>query len=126
MFKQLLACIVLLVNGCDGTSAMKNEALNKAEYSILQSFEYEYRGSNNDKPYLVVKNALKTKSTVVAFPIKGKSTGYVVMLAQAEGLPKTKVMPEVDFAVTKEAFEAVKARTFLSPEIEQVIVAHIH
>ena len=52
----------------------KNELDNKPEYSVLQAFGYEYRDVKNDKPYLVFKNALKTDATVVAFPIKNKTT----------------------------------------------------
>jgi len=102
-----------------------NEGLNIHEYSILQSCEHRFRNAPNADQYIIIKKALETPHTVVAFPIKGKEAGYVVMLAQAEGDPKTKSLPEVDFVVTESAFEAVKARTKLSPEIEQFIAAHI-
>jgi hypothetical protein len=79
----------------------------------------------NDKPYLVFKNALKTDATVVAFPIKSKATGYVVMLAQAKSLPKVKAMPDADFVVTQGAFEEVRAATPLSKQVEQFIAGHV-
>ncbi|MDO8370029.1 MAG: hypothetical protein Q7S71_04910 [Candidatus Nitrotoga sp.] len=104
---------------------MQNEAANKTEYSILQSFESQYSSLKNDKPYIVVKNALGTQATVIAFPIKGKGKGYVVMLAQADGNPKTKMIPEADFVVTSKALTEVKTATKLSAEIEKVIVAHL-
>jgi len=125
MRKCLPVILLVLLSGCDIIHEMKNESLNKREYSILQSYGYEYINIKNEDPYLVISKALGTSYTVLAFPIKGKNTGYVVMLAQAEGDPKTKTIPSVDFVVTKSAFDAVKARTKLSPEIEQFIAAHI-
>jgi hypothetical protein len=47
------------------------------------------------------------------------------MLAQAEGIPKDKAMPETDFVVTQRAFTEIKATTPLSKEIEQFIAAHV-
>lgn len=121
---QLLAFVLFIVSGCD-IQGMNNEFANKTEYSILQSYEYEYRDVKNDEPYMVLKNALQTDKTVLAFPIRGKATGYVVMLAQAEGIPKDKAMPETDFVVTQRAFTEIKATTLLSKEIEQFIAAHV-
>src|SRR5260370_28846126 len=104
MVKAFLALLLLVAGGCR-SQAMNdeladNELANKPEYSVLQAYEYQYKDVKNDKPYLVFKNALKTDATVVAFPIKSKATGYVVMLAQAKALPKSKVIPDTDFVVT--------------------------
>jgi len=104
---------------------MNDELANKPEYSVLPAYEYQYREVKNDKPYLVFKNALKTDATVVAFPIKSKATGYVVMLAQAKYLPKVKAMPDADFVVTQAALKEVRAATPLSNEVEQFIAAHV-
>lgn len=104
---------------------MRNESINKREYSILQSYGYEYIDIKNEDLCLAINYAFGTSYTIVAFPIRGKETGYVVMLAQAEGDPKTKSLSEVDFVVTESAFEAVKARTKLSPEVERFIAVHI-
>ncbi len=123
---QLLIYVLLVVSGCD-IQGMNNEFTNKTEYSILQVCEYKYREVENDEPYMVLKNAAKSDKTVLAFPIRGKATGYVVMLAQAEGIPKDKAMPEadLDFVVTKRVFAEIKATTPLSQEIVQFIEAHI-
>lgn len=118
LFAITIGCLYIL-------RGFANEGHNLHEYSILQSYEHRLRNAANADQYIIIKNALETQHTVVAFPIRGKETGYVVMLAQAEGDPKTKSLPEVDFVVTESAFEAVKARTKLSPEIEQFILAHI-
>ncbi len=87
MVKGFLALLLLVVGGCHSqptNELAKNELDNKPEYSVLQAVGYEYRDVKNDKPYLVFKNALKTDATVVAFPIKNKTTGYVVMLAETK------------------------------------------
>lgn len=124
MFQKLLLVTLLLFGGC-GLSSVNNEAVNKSEYSVLQYYEYEYREAKHDKPYMVFKRALNTELTVLAFPIKEKPVGYVVMLARAEGVPKIKIMTEVDFTVTKEAYAAVKAETALSKEVDQFIGARV-
>jgi len=124
MIKQFLMLVLLVVSGC-GMQDMGNEFANKTEYSILQSYEYEYREVKNDKPYMIFKNALKTDFTVVAFPIRDKPKGYVVLLAQTEGSPKVKFSPDVDFVVTQSTFAEVKATTPLSKEVEQFIATHL-
>lgn len=121
---QLLAFVLFIVSGCD-IQGMNNEFANKTEYSILEACESTYQDVKNDEPYMVLKNALQSDKTVLAFPIRGKATGYVVMLAQAEGIPKDKAMPETDFVVTQRAFTEIKATTPLSKEIAQFIAAHV-
>ncbi len=122
---QLLVCVLLVVSGCD-IQGMKNEYANKYEYSLLEACYSRYKDVKNDEPYMVLKNALQTDKTVLAFPIRGKATGYVMMLAQAEGIPKDKgLSPKEDFVVTQKAFAEIKATTPLSQEIVQFIEAHI-
>lgn len=116
--------MLLVVGACD-PQEMENDFTNKSEYSILQSYEYEYREVKNDKPYMVFKNALKTNATIVAFPIKNKPKGYVVILAQAKSSPKVKFMPDTDFIVSQKIIEEVKAETPLSKEVEKFIAAHV-
>ena len=124
MFKKLLLVAFPLFGGCD-LSSMNNDAVNKSEYSVLQHYEYEYREAKHDKPYMVFQRALNTELTVLAFPIKDKPVGYVVMLARAEGVPKVKAMAEVDFEVTKDAYAAVKAETVLSKEVDQFVADRV-
>jgi hypothetical protein len=124
MIKGLWILMLLVVGGCR-SKAMNDELANKPEYSVLQAYEYQYRDVKNDKPYLVFENALKTDATVVAFPIKNKTTGYVVMLAETKTVPKVKAMPDVDFVVSQRAFIDVRSVTPLSKEVEQFIAQHI-
>jgi hypothetical protein len=121
----LIWLFILLGSGCD-MQVINNDSVNKFEYSILQAYEYEYRDMRNDgAPYLIIKNALQTDMTVVAFPIKGKKTGYVFMLAQARGFPKGKFLPEVAFTVTKSMLEDLKTIIPISKEVESFIAAQI-
>jgi hypothetical protein len=124
MFKKLFLVALPLFEAC-GLSSLDAEAVNKSEYSVLQYYEYEYREAKHDKPYMLFKRALNTESTVLAFPIKEKPVGYVVMLARAEGVPKIKIMTEVDFTVTKDAYAAVQEETALSKEVDQFIAVRV-
>ena len=126
MHKKLLLLMLSFISGCD-TQEMKNEAANKSDagYTILQSYEYDYREAKQDKPYMVFEHALNSNFTVVAFPIKDKPKGYVAILAQAEGVPKVKVSTEANFVVTKETYAAVKAEASLSKEVDEFIAAHV-
>ena len=103
--------------------SMKNESISKTEYSILQSYEYQYRETSNDMPYLVLNHA--SDATVIAFPIKGKSQGYVVILAKSKGKPEVKMMPDADFIVTQAVYMAVKEEISLSTEVDRFIAEHV-
>lgn len=124
MFRKVLLVALPLFGGCD-FSSMNNDAANKSEYSVLQYYAYEYQDAKQDKPYMVFQRALNTELTVLAFPIKDKPVGYVVMLARAEGVPKVKSMTEVDFKVTKDAYAAVKAEASMSKEVDQFIASRV-
>jgi hypothetical protein len=124
MFRKLLLVMLPLFGGCDFNS-MNNDAANKVEYSVLQHFAYEYQDAKQDKPYLVFQRALNTELTVLAFPINDKPLGYVVMLARAEGIPKVKAMPEVDFKVSKDLYAAVRAEVSISTEVDQFIASRV-
>jgi hypothetical protein len=121
---EVLVLLPFIVNGCN-KQEMRNEFSDKSEYSILQSYEYEYREIKNDKPYMIFKHALKTNATVVAFPIMNMPKGYVVILAQAEGSVKVKSMPNAEFLVTQSIFEEVKLNANLSKDVEKYIEAHV-
>ena len=124
MLKKLLLVALPILGGCD-FKAMNNDAANKTEYSVLEYYAYEYHETKHDKPYMVFQRALNTEFTVLAFPIKDKPVGYVVMLARAEGVPKIKVMTEAGFVVTREAYAAVKTEAALSQEFDQFISARV-
>jgi hypothetical protein len=124
MIKKLILILMIMIGGCD-MQDKNNEIANKSEYSVLQSYEYEYRKAKNDRPYMVFKRALNTGVTVVAFPIKNKSHGYVVILANSKNPPSVKYIPNVDFVVTQDAYLAVKSQASLSREVEQFIAKHV-
>ena len=129
MIKVVLTLMLIAVGGCHSqpvSDEAANELANKPDYSILQAYAYDYREVKNDKPYFVFKNALKTDATIVAFPIKNKPTGYVVILADTKNAPKVKIIPNnVDFVVTQNAFTEVRTETPLSKEVETFIAQHV-
>lgn len=116
--------MAFIVAGCDDLAVTK-ESTNKLEYSILQSYEFKYREERNDASYMIFRRALGTDATVIAFPIKDKSKGYVMILAHAGGTPNVKIMPETDFVVTHDSYAALKADVSLSKEVDEFIAAHI-
>ena len=130
MIKKLVLILVIMTGGCDmqgeENELAKYELANKPDYSILEHYEYKYREANNDRPYMIIKRALKTDKTVVAFPIKNKSRGYVVLLVNSQNPPLVKYMPEEIFFVTRNTYLAVKVESSLSNEVEQFIVKHVH
>lgn len=124
MIRKLWFFLIALICGCD-VDATKNEAANKHEYSVLQSVEYQYRDADNNKPYIVVHKALGTELTVIGFPIKGKSKGYVVMLANAAGKPQVKIMPDMEFVVTREVLAALKKEVGISSALDNAIISKV-
>jgi hypothetical protein len=122
LVKYLL--VVLFLAGCD-VETKGNIVENKSEYSVLQAYEYQYRGTTNDKSYMIFKRALDTEFTVVAFPRKDSSQGYVMMLANDEETAAVKLIPQTDFLVTQEVFAKVKSEILLSKKLEQFIAGQI-
>ena len=114
-----------ILGGCDFLG-MKNEAINKHEYSIVQAVEYNYRDVENSAPYILLPGALQTERTVVGFPIKGQNRGYVMILADAIGKPKVKILPDdVPFLVTKHALSEIREKTKLSDEVDKYLATQI-
>ena len=124
MLKVFVFIVLVLINGCNA-QAKNDEMSNKTEYSILQSYEYDYREAKNDIPYMIFKKALNTDATVIAFPIKNVQKGYVVILAKSKGTQAVKVMPNTDFVVTQEAYTEVRKQVDLSEDVDMFISAHI-
>ena len=116
--------MLIFVGGCDNQE-IENEFSNKTEFSILEHYEYIYRNADQNKPFMIFEHAMNSDYTVVAFPIKDKSKGYVVLLAKAEGEPKIKVLLNVNFVVTQEAYTAVNRKVSLSKEVDQFIASHV-
>lgn len=123
--KLTILIFIMIVVGCDMQDDNR-EITNKSDYSILQSYEYDYRGANNDKPYMVFDHALGTNRTVVAFPIKNKHVGYVIIIANPTVSSTVKYMPEADFVVTQDVFQTVKSQVSFSEGTEKFISMHIH
>jgi hypothetical protein len=106
---------------CARDRAGCNELANKHEYSVLQAMEYRLRDRHHNQSYLLFPNALESDLTVVAFPRADANVGYVVLLTNAKVPPRDKAMPDVDFLVTSENLDDLKADTTLSAEVERYI-----
>lgn len=103
---------------------------DKHEWSIVQGYEWKYRDAENNKPYIIEetrfeKYASKDDPPVVAFPVKGKTKGYVVILSKAKGGAMLKVLPIVDFELTKGIYEEIKSKVSLSDDVDKFISSHI-
>jgi hypothetical protein len=122
MLRIIILAGAALIGGCD-LGSMSKESTNKSEYSVLQFYAYELQDISHENSYMIFQNALNTKLTVLAFPIKEKASGYVVILANAEGTPKVKTIPEFKFNVSKETYAKIKAEVSISEEVDQFILS---
>lgn len=124
MIKKYWMFIAAILCGCDG-GGVKNEAINKRECSVLQSVEYQYKNKENENPYFVLRKALETDLTAIGFPIKGKTNGYAVMLANAKGKPGVKMLPDSDFVVTQKSLAALKAEVAISSALDSALASRM-
>jgi hypothetical protein len=122
---KIFACLMILTLwGCDKKN-IDTDLSSKSEYSILQSFEYEYSDFGHDENFILVHNALGTGHNILAFPISQAEKGYVVMLTDADSKPKDKRIPEKGFTVNMDVLNKVKKLTNLSTEVELLIIKQI-
>jgi hypothetical protein len=124
MIKKLIIAFQVFLIGCD-VGAIKTDAIDKTEWSILQSFELKYRERAHAESHLIFKNALDSGYTVIAFPIKDRRQGYAVMLTNSDGSAKVKIVPNVEIVVAVDAYDSVKRETKLSTEIDTFILARV-
>lgn len=100
----------------------------KYKYSYIQNYsDFKYKDIDNHQPYLIATH--DKYPPLVAFPIKGKQKGYVVILSQAEEMDtdKVKVAWSTDnFELTRAIYEEIKMQVTLSPEVDIFIASHIN
>lgn len=94
-----------------------NEMQNKAEYSVLQAIEYDLREKPHDRAYYIVRDALESELTVIAFPTLNSDRGYVTLLANSKVPPRDKSIPNSRFAVTLNTIAEIQSQVELSPEV---------
>ena len=116
-------CLALLCSACNSSEGEK-ELLYKHEYSIFQSFEYEYRDAVHDRPIIIAVNALGTGYTVIGFPIKNQNHGYEFVLADSKDPSKANSVPNVDFIVTPDTLSEAK-KYALSKELENELISKV-
>ena len=120
----LLSMILILCacqEECGRSDPGCNELANKPEYSLLNAVEIDLRSKPHNEPFLIIRNALDTGQTVIAFPKAGSSKGYVVLLADGKISPKGKSVPDEHFTVSSDALATLKENVRLSPEVEHYI-----
>tara|TARA_R100001129_G_C5227585_1_gene221539 strand:+ start:20 stop:433 length:414 start_codon:yes stop_codon:yes gene_type:complete len=120
----ILSLIVILSacqEDCEQSDLGCNELATKPEYSLLQAVESDLQDRPQDKAFLIIRNALSTDQTVIAFPKSSSSTGYVVLLADGEMSPKAKSVPDEHFTVSADALAELEENVRLSPEVAQYL-----
>jgi aspartate 1-decarboxylase len=101
---------------------------DRQEWSIVHIMDKKYEDADNSEFYFIeevdIKN-VNNNSSIVAFPIKGKTKGYVVILSKATVGATVKVSPIVDFELTKEIYEEIKSQITLYDDVDTFIASHI-
>lgn len=78
-----VACALL--GGCGSEGAPGSQELeSKQEYSVLQSYEYNYRDRGNSDGVVVEELALGSKFHVVGLPKRGEPKGYIWFIANSD------------------------------------------
>jgi hypothetical protein len=114
----LLVLLAIAAVGCDRDTELDS----KAEYSTLQSLEFDYRSSENSKPYVVVNRALGSKYDVLGLPRKGQSHGYVWLIANPDSQPDIKKIPaDVEFVLRKGSLAELEKSIRMSPAVRDYL-----
>lgn len=114
----LLMLLAIVAVGCDRDTELDS----KAEYSALQSLEFDYRSSEHSKPYIVVNRALGSKYDVLGLPQKGKNRGYVWLIANPDSQPDIKKIPaDVEFVLHKGSLAELEKSVQISPAVRDYL-----
>lgn len=113
--------------GCGGKPDAGGELNTKSEYSVLQSFEFDYRQRTHALPYVIGKNALSSGYDVIGLPRTDGERGYVWLIANPSGAPAIKQMPSgVDFSISSDTLAVIEKSAQLDSEVRSYLAAHIH
>lgn len=119
---SLIVLVSCCVVGCVESSSSSDEIESKSEYSILQFYEYKFRGVGNAEPYILYRDVRKSGVDVVGFPVKDKVVGYVWLIVEAKNRNSVLVIPEsTDFVVTDATLEELKKDVSFSPAVLKFI-----
>lgn len=112
----LAALIFSPLIGCKKGASQDNELASKNEYSVLQSYEYKYREESNATPYIIEKNALSSGADVIGLPVKGRTEGYVWLIASPNSTSSVLVLPaDTSFEVNSSTLQSLEKSVTMSP-----------
>jgi len=123
IFLILILLIYILYNIYDKLDS--DEMQDKYEYSCIESLYYTQNQIDNKNQYQLF-NCENVDLISIAFPIKNKSKGYVIILANTPHKPFIKIFPDnIKFVVKKEWLNQIKSKIKLSIEVEQYLLNYI-
>jgi hypothetical protein len=124
LWRTAAVVCTFVVAACDfGASDNSGELDSKSQYSVLQAYEFDYRGKEHSQPVIAVPGALGTKYDVIGFPKKSGSVGYVWFIAN--GSPRQPVMrmpSDGQFLVDRSALDAARKVVRVSYELDQYLL----
>ncbi|MEE7545957.1 hypothetical protein HF319_01885 [Xanthomonas sp. Kuri4-1] len=118
--------LALALAGCLSETNAGRELEAKSEYSVLQSFEFDYRERKQERNYIIEKNALSSGYDLIGLPKANVDHGYVWLIANPSSEPAIKKMPSDDvFSVNKDALAAIKQSVQLPPAMEAYLAENV-
>jgi hypothetical protein len=98
---------------------------DKSEFSVLQALEYDYRDAPHSSRVLIQRNAVGSRLDSIGFPIAGRRSGFVWVLAHTES-GNVKVSTEDSFQLSHTELIEVEKHVKLDPKVKKFLEAHAH
>lgn len=122
----LLLFMMLLATACHSDSAQPNEFDTKPAYSVLQSYEFNWRNKPNSSGIMVVRAALGTEFDVVGLPIVGQDKGFTWIVLNPTKLDDqsqfVRVPADKPIAVTDADLKKIEEQVELSPQARNALL----
>ena len=119
-------CLVLLLAALAACSGPESPG-SKAEYSILQGIEYEYRNQTFSGPEIITVQGYELLSLPATdLPSLPISKGRTWVMLKAEHAPYWKQIPQTQaFSIPQSLLEELVRAKRVSPQVEKVLLAHV-
>lgn len=113
------------ITGCDKCDLDQHTLLQNDldEAAYILAYREKYKDMKHDEPYMIETDG--NHPPIVAFPIKRKQEGYIVILTRSKGGHTVKMVPVRDFELTKEVYVEIKKQVLLSHDIDALIASHV-
>ena len=114
------------LQGCTSKCSLDQDTLllnDLDEAAYILAYREKYKDMKHDEPYMIETD--DNHPPIVAFPIKRKQKGYVVILTRSKGGHTVKMVPVNDFELTKEVYVEIKKQVLLSHDIDALISSHV-